>query len=191
MKCPVCKGNSLEKHELEAGLPAHRCTVCQGVWLSAGEYWPWRRALGKKELAAELEPPVTVTPIEDVSQVKQCPECEHILRRYQVWPNVQFYLDRCSQCGSVWFDRDEWSYVKKQGVHSHVHLVFTDTWQERIRAEEMRQHMDLIYLERFGAQDYQQIQEIRQWLWEHPKRAALLAFLTDRDPYQAVSGSGS
>ncbi len=186
MKCPVCRSHSLERHTLATGLPAYRCQTCQGIWISSSEYWTWLKAR-PEDISSSFEIPDVVMPIEDVAQVKQCPECGHILRRYKVWPNIKFYLDRCGTCGSVWFDNGEWDYLKAQEKHDQVHIFFTEVWQDKIRAEEMRQRMDAMYLEKFGAEDYERIKEIRAWLWQHPKQAMLMAFLEDRNPYQAVS----
>jgi hypothetical protein len=41
-----------------------------------------------------------------------------------------------------------------------------------------------MYLGKFGAADYERIQEIRAWLQTHPNGGGLLAYLTDRDPYR-------
>jgi hypothetical protein len=44
--------------------------------------------------------------------------------------------------------------------------------------------MEAIYLLKFGAQDYEKIQQVRAWLQEHPQRNMLLAFLQAEDPYK-------
>ena len=185
MKCPICELDSLKAHRLEADLPAYRCKRCEGVWISAAQYWEWLRGRedDPPEGPAEAETPM---PVEDAGQAKLCPECGHILRRYKVWPNAQFYLDRCGHCGSVWFDRDEWTYLRSRGQHDEVHLFFSDLWQEKLRAKETRQRMEKIYLDRFGAEDYARLKELRGWLDQHPQRGALLAYLTDKDPYRPV-----
>jgi hypothetical protein len=87
----------------------------------------------------------------------------------------------------VWFDRDEWAYLRSRSQHDEVHLFFSDPWQEKLRAEETRQRMEQIYLDRFGAEDYARLKELRAWLDQHPQRGALLAYLADKDPYRPVS----
>ena len=181
MKCPVCTEHTLEEYLLEAGLPAYRCQTCEGVWVSGRQYWAWLRAHEDQPERQEAEE--QPLPVEKATQAKLCPECGRFLRRYKVWPNVDFYLDRCSHCRSIWFDRDEWAVLKARGLHDDVHLFFMDIWQEDLRQEETRQRLDEIYRTRFGETDYARIREIRAWLEEHPLRSALLAFLTDRDPY--------
>ena len=41
-----------------------------------------------------------------------------------------------------------------------------------------------MYLDRFGPEDYRKVREIRTWLHSHPRGNSLLAYLSDRDPYQ-------
>ena len=186
MNCPVCKKETLAKHQLEADLPAYQCTDCGGIWISALQYWEWikGREEGPPDLTADVERPI---PIEEAAQAKLCPESGHILRRYKVWPDVKFYLDRCGSCSGLWFDRDEWDYLRSHEQHDDVHIFFTDMWQEKLTAEEARRRFERMYLDRFGAEDYRRIQEIRAWLHQHPLGSALLAYLTDKDPYRAVS----
>jgi hypothetical protein len=42
-------------------------------------------------------------------------------------------------------------------------------------------------IDRFGDEDYARIKEIRAWLEQHPQRGALIAYLSDKDPYEALS----
>ena len=63
-------------------------------------------------------------------------------------------------------------------------MFFTDVWQQKLRNEEMRRRFKKMYLDKFGAEDYQKIKEIRAWLEEHPLCGNLLAYLTDKDPYK-------
>lgn len=183
MDCPVCKRASFQKQDLDHNLVGRRCMRCEGVWISAAEYWKWVKTRDAAEQALFDAAEVSL-PVENVGQAKICPECGHLLRRYKVWPNVKFYLDRCSNCQGVWFDRNEWEYLKAQGAHDHIHEIFGEFWQEDIREQEARQRLEDLYLERFGAEDYARIKEIRAWLWEHPHQGALLAYLSDKDPYR-------
>ncbi len=186
MKCPVCKRYSLKKCQLEANLPAYQCKQCEGIWIAAAQYWEWLKTQDNISQSSAVDTPV---PIEEQGQVKLCPDSGHILRRYKVWPDIKFYLDRCGHCGSVWFDRDEWEVLKARELHDEVHLFFSDLWQEKLSAEESRRQLEKIYLERFRAEDYARLKEIRAWLNGHPQQGALLAYLSDRDPYKAISKS--
>jgi hypothetical protein len=63
-------------------------------------------------------------------------------------------------------------------------MFFTDPWQQKLREEEMRRRFDKMYLDKFGAENYARIKDIRAWLAEHPQGSSLLAYLTDKDPYR-------
>ena len=49
---------------------------------------------------------------------------------------------------------------------------------------EMHAHMDRLYREKFGPEDYARIQEVRAWLEDNERRWMLLAFLQSEDPYK-------
>jgi AbrB family looped-hinge helix DNA binding protein len=53
--------------------------------------------------------------------------------------------------------------------------------KSRIRKKKLEE----IYIGRFGAEDYAEIKRIRWWLDTKMNKEALLAFLTDRDPFNA------
>ena len=53
-----------------------------------------------------------------------------------------------------------------------------------MKEEQTRAVLDKLYREKFGADDYARIQEFRQWLATHPRRAMLLAFLQAENQYK-------
>jgi Zn-finger nucleic acid-binding protein len=180
VKCPVCQKHRLRRAELEKGLSALICEECSGIWISHAQYLRWLEK-GGPELAEEVgEAPL---PLAEPDTAKLCPECGFILTRYRFWPEIEFHLDRCAHCGSVWFDQNEWEVLKQQDLHDRVHLFFTAPWQSELRREAARRRMDEIYLKRFGEQLYSEIKRLRRWVDEHPRRAEVLAFLNDPDPY--------
>lgn len=181
-QCPVCQTATLNEITLETDLPAWQCHTCHGLWISANDYLVWLKTLADEP---QHEPVVNEAALPgDSHKAVICPDCGHILRRYKIWPNVSFHLDRCATCNGVWFDQHEWDALKIRGWHKQVNAFFTRAWQENIREEEVRARLDKMYEERFGAEDYGRIREIRQWLTEHPKGIYLLAYLTDKDPYR-------
>ncbi|MBU0492829.1 MAG: zf-TFIIB domain-containing protein [Chloroflexi bacterium] len=180
MKCPVCQKDYFSKHELEAGLPAYKCKECEGIWVSAAQYWKWLETRSDVPEIADAE---VQLPVEQEGPARLCPETGHFLRRYKVWPDIEFYLDRCGNCTGVWFDAGEWEALRSRDLHDQVHLFFSDVWQRQLREDQTRLRMTNLYREKFGEEDYARIQEIRAWLEGHAQGRALLAYLTDRDPY--------
>lgn len=182
MNCPVCKTPSLQPDQLLEGLPAQRCTTCAGQFISSTAYWAWLKS-------QTLEPGIPLDDTDasrvEAGQARICPDCGHLLMRTRVWPNVNFQLDSCGHCNGIWLDRDEWHTLQAHHLHNRINLFITRPWQEKLRQIEAGKRFDAMYLERFGAEDYARIKEIRAWLNDHPRRQALLAFLADPDPYKA------
>lgn len=182
MLCPVCKEDSLGPTTLVEDLPANRCTNCQGVWIDSNAYLAWQRAKGDP---LPVKPGTSqIDPAWETHELKLCPNCGRILGRFKVLPGEPLYINRCHQCNGVWFDHHEWSALVDRNLHDSVNDFFTRSWQERIRTEETRAHMDRLYLEKFGAQDYERIKEVRLWMEGHDRRWMMLAFLQSDDPYK-------
>jgi Zn-finger nucleic acid-binding protein len=183
--CPICT-LELEPILLDQGLPAFRCPRCRGLWISAVQYQDWLTIdrlypLPEIDIEKNFETPF---PITDNNKALICPDCGHILRRYQVWPNLTFNLDRCSHCYGIWFDNNEWQTLETQNLHKQLFVFFTAAWQEKLHSQEMKARFQAMYLELFGSEDYQKIKSLRQWFADHPNGNRLLAYLIDKDPYK-------
>jgi Zn-finger nucleic acid-binding protein len=183
MKCPVCQDSALGPVQLEQGLPAFKCSHCEGIWVSSTQYFAWLDQHGPK-LPEKPAPESSIT-VTEVEQAKVCPECGHFLRRYKIWPDNDFSLDHCSSCNGVWFDRNEWAALEARNLHDKINQFFTKPWQDRLRREQTRHALDQIYLEKFGVDDYERLKQTRTWIRAHPQEMAMLAFLQAEDPYEA------
>ena len=86
---------------------------------------------------------------------------------------------------SIWIvDKHEWDALVELNLHDNVNEFFTRPWQDDMHAAETRNHMDQLYLEKFGAEDYEHVKQVRDWLKDHPKQGMLFAFLQANDPYK-------
>jgi Zn-finger nucleic acid-binding protein len=177
MKCPICKTAFLVDDELRSGPPSHRCPECRGQWVEADHYWKWlesRDATQVGAVAADVRVPVA-----DSAKAKLCPKCGRLLTRAKVGRGADFSLDRCSHCGGIWFDADEWDALLALGLHDDVHFVFSDAWQADIaRIDRQKQH-DRLLREKLGDADFEKIQQIKAWLEGHAHRVELYAILLD------------
>jgi Zn-finger nucleic acid-binding protein len=182
MRCPVCKNIFLGPVALLEGLPARQCSNCSGVSISSNAYLAWRKTLGHeyppKEGAIEIDPSW------EVKELKLCPDCGHIMARFKILPDTEFYIDRCRNCNGIWLDHHEWEVLIDRNLHDNLNEFFTRPWQENLRAEETKNHLDHIYLEKLGEADYESVKQFREWLVNHPMRGMLLAFLQAEDPYK-------
>ncbi|WP_299412212.1 zf-TFIIB domain-containing protein [Acaryochloris sp. IP29b_bin.148] len=173
--CPVCRTPQLSKVLLESNLPAFACPRCEGEWISADDYWAWL----EHQDDIPPEPPADGPPLQvsDNQQATLCPDCRCLMLKYRVGHELSFYLDQCSRCQGLWFDKNEWASLKRRGLHDEVHKVFSAPWQAKIRANERQKKVDQVYLNTIGAEDYVEAQRVKQWLDQHPQRDVLLSFL--------------
>ncbi len=183
MNCPVCQAKLTSVELLQSSLPAYMCPSCGGIWISANEYMRWHEAQHAPlpERPADLSNIATL----DSPNVKLCPADGHFLRRYQVLANEDFFLDRCTYCRGIWFDKGEWDYLVARNLHDKVDQFFTHPYRTQAQQAQTRTALEQVYLDQFGEEDYRRIKEIRDWLKDHPNRKTLLAYLNAENPYQA------
>lgn len=182
MNCPVCKSDALNSVTLEENLPAHQCQSCEGIWISAIDYYYWLEGHGPILAEKPASEGITLA-VKEVDAAKICPKCRHLLMKYKVGHETGFSLDRCGKCYSVWFDKNKWELLKSRNLHDKINRIITEPWQKAVREEEHRQAMQQIYRQRFGKEDYAKLKEFRQWIGDNPQSSALLAYLMDADPY--------
>ena len=176
MKCPVCGTADLAGREMESGLLASGCPDCGGNWINSFQYWKWREVHGPDlpERPPEAE---TSTPVDENGRGKLCPECGHILLPYKVGHDLPFSLDRCGNCGGMWFDGSEWEALRGRNLHDDVHFIFGRSWQAEVAKREREATHEEILRARFGGEDLEQLRRIKVWLESHPSKDAMLAFL--------------
>jgi Zn-finger nucleic acid-binding protein len=187
MQCPVCKTSELQELYLEEHLLANACETCGGRWLSFHRYQEWLEHYVPSFPKPSFEDVVAQergdTQVDDSVKAKICPECGHILLKYKVGPDLNFFVDRCNTCSGVWLDRNEWEVLKSRNLHDELLRIFTTTWQKHVQEEMTRENLEKFYVKKFGDATYQELTRIHEWLAQHPQRAELLAFLGDEDPY--------
>ncbi len=189
MKCPICVDQVLESYSLEEGLDVMMCRECEGCWISSDSYAKWLERHG--ETMPERPFSDVEVDVEDVKEAKVCPGCQSILLKYKVGHGVDFYVDHCGGCGAIWLDRNEWQALKARNLHDEIHRVFSTPWQKSLREGTLRKKMDGVYRRRFGEETYARACEIHAWLMAEEQRDALLAFLSDEQPYSLSAPRGT
>ena len=180
MNCPVCKSRSLSVEEIEPNLKGLICKNCRGQWIHSYQYWKWHEKFSKSIPEKPYDSDDKL-PVQDSTTAKICPECRHILIHFPVGHELDFTIERCANCGGMWFDNNEWQALKQKNLHDDVHLIFSAIWQSQIRKESHRKSMEEFYREKFGPQDFRKITEIKHWLQNHSCRSELLAFLQESE----------
>ena len=181
MQCAICQTATLTPVQLDPTLPAQTCASCGGTWIASTAYWSW---LEQRRGAAPEPPPAEPLDVADVARAKRCPGCGYLLLSYPIAVGIPLHLDQCGHCNSFWLDRDEWAALRAAGLHDKLHKIAGEPWQRELRQERHRRAMRAIYAERFGADDYAEVQRVKAWLDAHPARSMLLAYLADADPYR-------
>ncbi len=183
MKCPVCKSTELTSAELDENLTALNCPHCGGNWIRGAEYWKWVENHGS-DLAERLHYTESLSLAEPGLPI-DCPECRFRMVKFLVGRGLSFTLDHCEGCKGIWLDRNEWEALKKRNLHDDLNLMFTGFWQKEAHRALRKKRMEEIYTSRFGADDYTEIKRIRWWLETKTNREELLAFLIDKEPFDA------
>lgn len=99
MICPKC-ASVLKGVQTNAGVLVDMCPRCRGCWLDKGEvshFSPRPRELLQAIQAALATP-------EKHGQC--CPRCKKELWEIRLQP-IDLSIDRCNQCGGLWFDEKE------------------------------------------------------------------------------------
>lgn len=180
MRCPVCKTTALQAQDLEENLRTLRCGRCKGHWVQAFQYWRWLEQQGR-EAPERPADETAALPVKD-SQAKLCPECGRILWHCRVGHGLDFYIDRCSNCGGLWFDSNEWQVLKSRNLHDDVHFVFSGAWQYRVREDERAESVEQRLLRMLGEADLGEARRIKAWIDAHPQRELLRSFLAGYGP---------
>lgn len=180
MNCPVCGMATLMAVEDDDQLRSLRCTSCKGQWIPASRYWEWIERHGQnlpERAADEDDEPLAV---QETQRIKTCPECRHFLIRYRVGHGLNFAIERCSACGGLWFDANEWDLLKQRNLHDDVHYIFSASWQLRAQREEEAKQRDARLLRQLGQADFAEVTRMRNWLDGHARRSAILAYLAGK-----------
>ncbi len=181
MNCPVCEATQLAPETLEANLTSLKCPSCKGNWIRGAHYWKWLETHG--ENLPEVPDEGDGLQSSETGKYLDCPECRFRMAKYLVGRGVGFTLDHCSGCKGIWLDGNEWEALKKRNLHDDLNAMLTEFWQASARREARRKHLEQIYTQRFGPEDFEEIQRVRAWLDNHKNKQELIAFLTDTDPF--------
>jgi hypothetical protein len=70
--------------------------------------------------------------------------------------------------------------------------VFSDAWQFEVQREERRVQHEKLMIARLGQADWDEIQRVKAWIENHPRRVELFAVLTEgREELTNKTGGGN
>jgi Zn-finger nucleic acid-binding protein len=166
----------LRSSSLEENLQTQECQDCGGHWVQAFQYWRWLDAHGPN-LPEKPADEIGDLELCDSEETKVCPECTRLTMHCRVGHGVDFYLDRCSHCGGIWFDRNEWAALKARNLHDDTHYIFSNAWQDRLRREEQSAQREARVRDLLGDDAYDEVGRFKIWLATQEHRALILGYL--------------
>ncbi len=150
------------------------CPGCSGVWITSKE-------LGKisEYSSAENEPAHSSEPPDPNPDAITglCPDGHGLMIRAKVHVEPHFYLERCTACGGIWFDRGELSRILENNLYENLTMFWTLSWQRMQR----KQKGEASYLKSnkqlLGDDIYDSIIDLAGKLKGHPEQLRALALL--------------
>jgi len=177
MKCPKCKDSVLIRplpptQESRVRQP-HACTECGGLWVTREEMDSHDGVFTENP---SLEPDADL-PFDPDKRTGLCPLGHGLLIRARMDLDPPFFLERCSACGGIWFDKGEWNRVAENHLIDNLSDFWTSAWQRKQRQEKNRQ----TYLEMnksvLGPDLYEEILRLADTLRDHPEKLRAMALL--------------
>ncbi len=163
--------------ELEPGLFVYECPISGGAWIPLESFLNWREQRDERLFSpAEREVPVLIDDARNPALI--CPESGRLLIRYRVGQGLGLHVDRSPATGGVWLDRGEWYALKSRGLHRELHLIFTASYQRRIRSAAYHEALEQTFAAQIGGEDFKELLRFKDWLIAHPRRRNIWCYLT-------------
>jgi Zn-finger nucleic acid-binding protein len=168
MKCPKCLSSDLRKKSFSE---PYFCPECGGIWVRKEDLS--RMNYNFFEASEDDFPDHNVRD----SKTGICPVGHGIMIRAKIEGESPFYLERCSACGGIWFDRGEWQRIAGNHFLKNLPDFWSLSWQrkqkqEKNRRQYLQQNEELLGLELFNS-----ILALSENLKLHPEKSRALAFL--------------
>jgi Zn-finger nucleic acid-binding protein len=204
--CPLCN-HELKVLKLLNELVSNVCLSCKSKWIKQKDYYIWKDNLNLvefKNIEENLDSSEfnsieeSVFDAEhvwknsneniiyyeingkekyDLNKAKICPECEHILIKYKVSKNLNFYIECCGTCGGVWLDTNKWDIIYENDLYLKIYDIFTHFWQKKIRDEHKSEYFDKMYKNKFGRLDYEKLKDFKNWIEKKDNKKECIDFL--------------
>ncbi len=174
MDCPICR-NDTELKVIESGLEGTECER-HGIWIPALHYWKWI-ATQNITYPPEINDGEFEAGETDTKSGKVCSDCGKVLRRYAVGHGVGFHVDQCPNCTSIWLDSGEWEILKEKNLHSAIHFMFSEPWQNRVKKDKVQDHFESQYRTRLGDSLFEEVHAFKKMIIDHEDCSLILTYL--------------
>ena len=170
MKCPKCKGSDLATCSVSK---AYECHGCGGIWMRKDDI----SSLGEAMIKGAEDGSCVRN--ENDSWTGVCPDGHGIMIRARIEDAVPFYLERCSACGGVWFDKGEWQRIAGRHFLNNLAEFWSYSWQRRQRQEKSRQAYLRNNEELLGKDMFNSLLALAGLLKTHKEKGLAMAFLQE------------
>jgi Zn-finger nucleic acid-binding protein len=118
-QCPKCKKPSLSNFNTSEGVLVDFCDQCFGIWFD------------KNELASYIELSKDIPELKEMKEAATptdliCPKCQSQLEELPFSSKTSILVDRCTNCGGIFFDRGELKDAEKASAE-------LETMEERFK----------------------------------------------------------
>ncbi|GAA5215022.1 zf-TFIIB domain-containing protein [Corallincola platygyrae] len=181
MNCTCCNEGRLQPQLLDGLFKADVCDYCGGVWVLTEHFVGWKAENPDQLLMSDL----MIEEIEatDTQHAIACPISGRLMRKLKISTDVPHRIDYSAAVGGIWLDKGEWELIKASGLADILNTLVTQHWQDKVKSDKTKQNFEKHYIEKFGAENYRRLREIRDWLAEQENAAELKDYLLASDPY--------
>ncbi|MEM7433482.1 MAG: hypothetical protein AAF351_16275, partial [Pseudomonadota bacterium] len=91
--------------------------------------------------------------------------------------NTPNRIDYCAHCEDVWLDAGEWELIESVVGSTELANITSQPWQYRVNQNTIDK-MSRDRLRESLGDDFEQLEDLCDWVDKHPARLEILAYLT-------------
>lgn len=167
MNCPKCNNAELKKLSYNA---PYLCSECGGMWLLNVESTNLQA-----ETIEQIESDLDIVGYDKKTGL--CPSGHGIMIRARVDIDEPFYLERCTACGGIWFDKGEWIRIAENNLADNLSNIWSKSWQRKQSKDNNRESFLKINQKLLGDQIFDSIMNLTKKLKDHPEKDRAIALL--------------
>lgn len=171
MDCPKCKTVELRASDFSEPFS---CNQCRGTWISNEEI----SKLSVSLLHGDSDKGGADNNSND-QKTGLCPNGHGIMVRAKVDVEDPFYLEKCTRCGGIWFDKGELKRITETQLVTNIADFWTQSWQRKHRKEKDRESFLEMNEKLFGDDTFNLIMQLAEQLKSHPEKTRALALLKE------------
>ena len=167
MKCPKCKTSELKKSSYNSPF---FCQGCGGMWLLNTSNFDLNNIS-----IENIDESIVENDHDGVTGL--CPSGHGIMIRAKVEIDEPFYLEKCTSCGGIWFDKGEWHRIAENNLAEDLGMIWSKSWQRKQSQEKHRENFLNTNRKMLGEEIFNTIIELSEKLKQHPEKDRAVSLL--------------